>query len=287
MKLRTVLTLALFATVTATAQQYSTWVSTLTGSDSFPCTRLQPCLTLQHAINMTLPFGTVTALDPNDSGPITVLQPITIRGNGSVITSTSGAAISVTQSALAPAGASSFFDIFVQLELPPLITGVGISTQTDLHIEDVRLNLTGASGGASSGSGTGLFVDGSQRIVRVNTKRLEVIGGNMGIQVSGGRLIHVDSTVKYAQTGILVQSTPGHAASLWSQNSEDSSNLQSGLTVDNTAGAGATARISDNLLTGNFIGTQTIGGGQIITLRNNGWADNTTDGTTPFSISLK
>jgi hypothetical protein len=288
MKLTTILTVGLFVTTSAMAQQYATWVSALTGNDSFPCNRTQPCQTLQHAINMTLPFGTLTALDPIDSGPLTITVPITIRGNGSVITATSGTAISVTQGPTSPAGPSSFFDIFVQLELPPLTAGTGISTQTDLHLEDVRMNLTGASGGASSGSGTGLHVDGSQRTVHVNTDRHEVIGGNMGIHVAGGNLVHKNSTVKYAQTGILVESIPGRGASLWSQHSENSYNLQSGLTVDNTNGAGAVVRLSDsNLITGNFIGTQTISGGQIITLRDNDWAGNVTDGSTLLSASKR
>jgi hypothetical protein len=281
MKLKTIVAIGVFATASAMAQQYATWVSSLIGNDSFPCSRTSPCQTLQGAINKTPPFGTVTALDPVDSGPINIMQPITIRGNGSIITSTSGSAISVTQSALAPAGPSSFFDIFVQLEVPAG-TGIGINTQTDLHVEDVKINVTGAP------SGTGLMVDGSQRIVHVNTKRLEVVGGNMGVHVAGGNLVHVDSTVKYAQTGILVESTAGHPATLWSQHSEHSYNTQSGLIVDNTSGAGAIARLSDsNLITGNFVGTQTISGGQIITLRDNDWAGNTTDGSTPFSISKK
>ena len=49
----------------------------------------------------------------------------------------------------------------------------------------------------------------------------------------------------------------------------------------------ATARISDCVITANTTGVLTVGGGQIITLRNNTWAGNSTDGSTPFSISLK
>ena len=59
-----------------------------------------------------------------------------------------------------------------------------------------------------------------------------------------------------------------------------------GLVVNNN-GAAATARISDCVITGNTTGVSTVNGGQIITFRNNAWAGNTTDGATPFSVSLK
>jgi hypothetical protein len=59
-----------------------------------------------------------------------------------------------------------------------------------------------------------------------------------------------------------------------------------GLVVTN-AGFAATARISDCVITGNTTGVQANGGAQIITFRNNTWAGNSTDGPTPFSISLK
>jgi hypothetical protein len=41
------------------------------------------------------------------------------------------------------------------------------------------------------------------------------------------------------------------------------------------------------VITGNTTGVSTVNGGQIITFRNNAWAGNTTDGVTPFSVSLK
>jgi hypothetical protein len=64
------------------------------------------------------------------------------------------------------------------------------------------------------------------------------------------------------------------------------SNSFYGLLVNNS-GFAATARISDCVITGNATGVSTSGGGQIISFRNNTWAGNTTDGTTPFSVSLK
>jgi nitrous oxidase accessory protein NosD len=59
-----------------------------------------------------------------------------------------------------------------------------------------------------------------------------------------------------------------------------------GLLVE-SEGTAATTRISDCVITGNTTGVSTFGGGQIITFRNNTWAGNTTDGATPFSISLE
>jgi hypothetical protein len=61
-----------------------------------------------------------------------------------------------------------------------------------------------------------------------------------------------------------------------------------GLLSDNgTTGPGATARISDSVITGNNLGISAVNGGQIITFRTNMVAGNTTDGSTLFSTSLR
>jgi hypothetical protein len=61
-----------------------------------------------------------------------------------------------------------------------------------------------------------------------------------------------------------------------------------GLQADNgPGGAGSTARISDSVITGNTTDISAVNGGQIITFRTNMLAGNSTDGSTPFSISLK
>jgi hypothetical protein len=52
-------------------------------------------------------------------------------------------------------------------------------------------------------------------------------------------------------------------------------------------GGGTTVRVSDTVITGNSTGISATFGAQIISFRTNMLAGNTTDGSTPFSISLK
>ena len=59
-----------------------------------------------------------------------------------------------------------------------------------------------------------------------------------------------------------------------------------GLYVDAGQGAAA-ARLSNSNITANGQGILSQNGGQIITFRTNMLAGNTTDGSTPFSVSLK
>ena len=89
--------------------------------------------------------------------------------------------------------------------------------------------------------------------------------------------------------GIYVQSAIGIPAVALVERCELSYNTTAGLVADNSSGgvATATVRISDSVITGNLTGISTIAGGQIISFRTNMLIGNTTDGATPFSLSLK
>src|SRR5580698_410818 len=52
------------------------------GSDSNPCTITQPCATFARAYSLTTAQGIVAALDPGKYGPLTIIGPVTINGNG-------------------------------------------------------------------------------------------------------------------------------------------------------------------------------------------------------------
>jgi hypothetical protein len=53
-----------------------------TGSDSNPCTITQPCASFAHAYSLTAASGIIAALDPGKYGPLTIIGPVTINGNG-------------------------------------------------------------------------------------------------------------------------------------------------------------------------------------------------------------
>jgi hypothetical protein len=52
------------------------------GSDSNPCTITQPCATFVHAYTAIGANGIIAALDPGKYGPIAIIGPVTINGNG-------------------------------------------------------------------------------------------------------------------------------------------------------------------------------------------------------------
>src|SRR5262249_49208121 len=130
----------------------------------------------------------------------------------------------------------------------------------------------------------GINFDRGQGVLR----RVAVTGANnAGIQISDATVSVSDSLVRYSGYGIYVAGLNLAPAITTVQIERTRMALNTtGLSVQNGGGNSPTVRISDCVITGNTTGT-TTGGGQIITFRNNAWAGNTTDGATPFSVSLK
>jgi hypothetical protein len=80
----TLLTLAFTLPQPAAAQTGSltrSFVSSA-GVDSNPCTITQPCATFAQAYTKLAANGIIAALDPGKYGPITIIGPVTINGNG-------------------------------------------------------------------------------------------------------------------------------------------------------------------------------------------------------------
>ena len=65
----------------AQAQSTRTWISGVC-DDTYPCGRTAPCKTFAGGIAKTLPFGTVSVLDPGGYGLISVNKSISIIAGG-------------------------------------------------------------------------------------------------------------------------------------------------------------------------------------------------------------
>ena len=70
-------------TSAAFGQATRTWVSG-TGDDANPCSRTAPCKTFAGAISKTASAGIIDALDPGGYGTVTITQPVTIEGTGTL-----------------------------------------------------------------------------------------------------------------------------------------------------------------------------------------------------------
>jgi hypothetical protein len=271
MKYTSILALIVLAAVPALALNDSTWVSH-SGADFPACGPIaSPCATFQFAHNQTNSGGIVRALDAGEYGKVTISKPVTIDGNGV------GASITTS-------GGSG-------------IVGVNVQTPGIVTIRNLAIHI-----GSCASACYGIYSANSD----VDIENVSITGTlSWGVDVNGGTASIHGLTVRFAFYGIYVSdaianisdsivvgSTFGiyaRGASLVTQALIERSrmfNNGTGLAAEN-AGAASTARISDCVITGNTTGVSTVTGGQIISFRNNSWAGNGADGTTPFSVSLK
>jgi hypothetical protein len=271
MKYASIFALTLLAAVPALAQTSMSWVSH-SGLDTNPCSTTQPCRTFQFAHDQLNPNGTVKAMDAGDFGSVTVTKSITIDGNGigASISQTGGVAVLINT-----AGPVAIRNLAINYNgacFGSTCGGIDIINNSNASIENV--SVTGAPNFGVSVHGGTATIHG-----------LTVTGALFaGILVDSANVIISDSVVRYSANGVQ-QNGSTAATQIAIERSQLISNT-TGLSVQN-AGFAATARISDCLISGNTTGVSTTGGGQVITLRNNTWAGNGTDGSTPFSISLK
>jgi Right handed beta helix region len=272
MKYTSIFALTLLAAVPALAQNDLSWVSQRSGLDSNNCLLATPCKTFQGAYAKTNSGGIVRAIDAGEYGPVDIAKPIFIDGNGVgatiVATPALGYGVAVNT--------TGFVEIRnLAIHVPASCACFGIESESsgnNVSIEDV--SITGAPS-------TGVLATGGT----VTIHGLTVTGAtSYGIYFQNATATISDSIIRYSDIGIALYGASAVTQALIERSKMISNST--GLVVGNGSAA-ATARISDCAITGNTTGISTTGGGQIVTFRNNTWAANATDGTTPFSVSLK
>ncbi len=276
MKFAYVLSLALFTATFAAADSTISYLSS-TGSDTtnifgsvFPnqCSPAStPCKTLQHAVDETAANGLVVFLDSGALGAATITKSVTIDGKGVGII---GACLAHGLKVIS-ADHVEIRNLAIHIDAGCVSDGI-YAQNTYMTIRNV--SITGGSVGVS------LF-GGSHAVIHA----LSVTGATWGIvSLDQVDLTVTDSDIQYATTAIDVEGQTFPTAALI-ERTRLASNI-TGLTASNF-GAAPTVRISDCVIFGNATGVTATGGAQIITLRNNVWLGNITDGTTPFAASLK
>jgi hypothetical protein len=272
MKSVSILILTVCAAGSALALSDVTWVAS-NGANNANCFRTTPCATFAQALAATNPNGVIKTADAADFGVVSIAQNVTIDANGSGATIAAGAGIGITINN--PGGQVTIRNLTINAAAGG--SGVYISGG-DVHLENVLIV------GAPS---YGVDAYGAANPVHVTAKNVTVTNaGNVGIFLEGASGSLRDSVIRGGNIGIGVTGLAGHAADALVERCELSYNA-TGLIANNIGGAGATARVSDTVITGNGTGILPVSGGQIISFRTNMLAGNTTDGTTPFSVSLK
>jgi hypothetical protein len=278
MKSASILVLAVLAAVPALAQNDMSWVSH-SGNDGNPCTLAQPCRTFAQAYTVTNNNGIIKARDAGEYGPVVISKPITIDGNG--VGASIEAAVSPGAGVIVAVGTAGPVEIrnlaiHANCGCDGIAAGsYGMASNLALIIENVSINSGNVGYGVRVISGTtairGVTVTGS---------------ACNGIDIEDGNATISDSVVRNSSCSGIAVYSPHSASKVLIERSRMVANPgTAGLFVDGQHGA--TVWISDCVITGNATGVQVQDGGQLITLRNNTWADNTTDGSTPFSVSLK
>jgi hypothetical protein len=275
MKLVSILILTLCTAGSALAGSDVTWVAS-TGTNNVNCSRLTPCATFAKALLATNANGVIKTVDDADFGIVFIAKNVSIDGNGTGATIGAGANAGITINNTG--GQVTIRNLTINVATG----GDGIDINGgDVHLENVLILGTPSGSFAVNASGS------TASPVHVTIKNVTITNAFVGITIDGASASLRDSVIRGSgNTGIEVASLSGQGAVALVERCEISYN-KTGLNVDNQFGAGSTVRVSDSVITGNGTGISATNGGQIISFRTNMLAGNTTDGTTPFSVSLK
>jgi hypothetical protein len=291
------------AAAPASAQASRTWVSGL-GDDANPCSRTAPCKTFAGAIAKTTAGGEIDALDPGGFGAVTITKSITIDGGAGQVASVLA---SGTNGIVINAGAN---DVVTLRNLginglnhtpTPGLNGVRFLAGAALHIENCRIfgfsqsgvdiNLGAAPAGARvsvtrtvvSDSAVGInarSAAGGAMFVSVQGSTLAA-NSSIGLNVDGGGGGQIvadvsDSFITGNGTGISSIGGP-HSVGIQVTRSSVVSNATTGA-VSNGSGGTAFVIFSNSLISGNGTGLSSVGGGNVVTYKNNAVNGNFTDG---------
>ena len=257
----------------ASAQATRTWVSGV-GDDANPCSRTAPCKTFAGAISKTAAGGEINCLDPGGFGGVTITKALSIvcqYTEGGVLSAGAG-----VNGIIVNAGVNDH----VYLRgidfhgAGSAQNGVRLIAGASLTIEDSVIR----SYNASSGLGISFQPSGTSRLilnrVTVNNNGSGATGGGILVQPTGAgvatALINNSNVSSNANTGILING----ASTVMITNSIVSYNTVNGV---RTASGSPTVRIGGSQITGNGTGIS-LAAGTIESYCTNQLNGNGTDG---------
>jgi hypothetical protein len=282
----------------AQAASSRTWLSGV-GSDSNPCSRTAPCLTLFHALSQTDAGGEVDILDSGDFGDAIITQAVTIVNQGAVTGFTGGISVSagagdvVTLRGLNLVSAVFFSVLFfdsgaeLHVENCQITGGVSIALEftpkgaSQLFVSDT---IVRASGGREilirpEGAGTADVV--LERVQAINNS-LGGIVATAGKSSGSGTVVNVAVRDSVASgnggIGILATSQVGGPNVVMTLDHVAATSNGIGIEADGSdMGAGGIA-LSNTQVSGNGTGLAAVNGGVLVSFGNNYVIGNGTDG---------
>ncbi|MDP3896712.1 MAG: hypothetical protein Q8Q62_08550 [Mesorhizobium sp.] len=305
----------------ASAQATRTWVSGV-GDDANPCSRTAPCKTFAGAISKTAAGGEINTIDNGAFGAVTITKSITING----YFNEAGVLASATNGIIVNAGVDDVvvlrgLDIEGAPPGSPGLNGIRFLAGASLHVQDCLIRNFAAA--QPNGNGilfvptvtSKLFVSNS-KITRNGYLAEGAASGGAGIQVaptgSGGAKVMIRDTLldnnfvglrtnTQATTGLITvdvidTSTSGNGlhgivafggtgtTNVMLRRVNSANNASVGLRA---SAANTTIRVGESVVTGNAVGTEIVGGAQILSYGTNQINGNTNDGPNPPLIPLR
>jgi hypothetical protein len=267
---------------TAVPSQQRTFVSG-TGNDTNPCTRTAPCRNFQRAIDETLTGGEVIVLDSAGYGPVTITRGVHLISPAGVyagITAFSGAAITVHTPATDKV-------VLRGLTLNGLGAGRGVNVSSvgRLYVQQLVIK---------SFTDAGVYVDSAATDARFVVDDTVVQDSYVGIWCEFGagltrgtidsvRLENQFGVVSHNGCRLTVRDTVASNGNYgFLANVGGTMNIEHSEATHNSVGifSGATARVSETLVTENSTGLQ----GPITSFGNNSVGGNTNNGSFTTTI---
>lgn len=190
--------LALCASDVALALAQRTFVAS-TGSDTWPCSRTQPCRSFATAIGQTNSGGEVVVLDSAGYGPVSIFQSVSVVAPkgvyaGIYVTTGSGVLVQASNVVVALRGLSIN-------GLWGVTQGIAFHQGAQLTIEDCEIE--------NQWNGIEITAADSQLVVRNSTLRNSFGGVDTYLLSGYARVTIADSTIAYNTNGIYAQSVGG------------------------------------------------------------------------------
>jgi Right handed beta helix region len=290
----------------AQAQATRTWVSGVGDDSSADCSRVAPCKTFAGAISKTATFGEINCLDPGGFGALTITKSIAIKCQveaGVLVSGTNGIVINV-------AATDTVYLEGLDIEgLTTGLSGILILGGGTVHVKNCVIRLFDSS---AAGFGINFTPNAAASLNVVDSYISDngtgLIGGAMSIKPSAG-----SATVTIARTWV-VNNKGNNTILADASSAAVQVQIKDSVIANNNTGLyaiyGATASLSNTLVTGNQYGVAagagggavildrttiqgstvqavfTNGGGVVFSYGNNPINDNASLGVTPTVIGL-